>query len=157
MYTTTAFHVEEGQERFVIEFDTESESVRYLIEAISRPRHILARIGYPYLARDAASIRKRFTRTDETLCPRSLIRRAECQAHEMPYHDAGSGNSQDQRHTGFPDTTGILYRRDQVCSDDCDTAASTASMRASLKPQGRRNKKHVRAPAPTPGHWQRVR
>ena len=38
----------------------------------------------------------------------------------MPYHDAGSGNRQDQRHTGFPDTTGILYRRDQVCSDDCD-------------------------------------
>lgn len=48
MYTTTAFHVEEGQERFVIEFDTENESVLYLIEAISRPRHILARIGYPF-------------------------------------------------------------------------------------------------------------
>jgi uncharacterized protein (UPF0548 family) len=47
-YTTTAFHVEKGQERFVIEFDTESESVFYLIEAMSRPRHILARIGYPF-------------------------------------------------------------------------------------------------------------
>jgi uncharacterized protein (UPF0548 family) len=47
MYTTTAFHVEEGQERFVIDFDPESESVSYLLEAVSRPRHILARLGYP--------------------------------------------------------------------------------------------------------------
>jgi uncharacterized protein (UPF0548 family) len=47
MYTTTAFHVEEGQERFVLDFDLESESVTYLIEAVSRPRHLLARIGYP--------------------------------------------------------------------------------------------------------------
>jgi len=48
MYTTTALHVEEGQERFVVEFDPKNESVHYLIEAISRPRHILARIGYPF-------------------------------------------------------------------------------------------------------------
>jgi uncharacterized protein (UPF0548 family) len=48
MYTTTALHVEEGQERFVVDFDPESESVSYLIEAVSRPRHILARIGYPF-------------------------------------------------------------------------------------------------------------
>jgi uncharacterized protein (UPF0548 family) len=48
MYTTTAFHVEEGQERFVIDFDPESESVSYLLEAVSRPRHLLARIGYPF-------------------------------------------------------------------------------------------------------------
>jgi len=48
MYTTTALHVEEGQERFVVEFDLESGSVNYLIEAISRPRHILARVGYPF-------------------------------------------------------------------------------------------------------------
>ena len=48
MYTTTAFHVEEGQERFVVEFDMQSDSVHYLIEAVSRPRHILARIGYPF-------------------------------------------------------------------------------------------------------------
>jgi len=47
VYATTAFHVEEGQERFVIEVDPESESVSYLIEAVSRPRHFLARIGYP--------------------------------------------------------------------------------------------------------------
>jgi uncharacterized protein (UPF0548 family) len=48
MYATTALHVEEGQERFVIDFDPESGSVSYLIEAVSRPRHILARLGYPF-------------------------------------------------------------------------------------------------------------
>lgn len=48
MYTTTALHVEEGQERFVVEFELESGSVTYFIEAISRPRHILARAGYPF-------------------------------------------------------------------------------------------------------------
>ena len=47
MYTTTSCHVEEGQERFVVDFDAESESVSYLIEAVSRPRHPLARVGYP--------------------------------------------------------------------------------------------------------------
>ncbi len=58
MYTTTAFHVEEGQERFVIDFDPESESVSYLLEAVSRPRHILARIGYPF----SRSMQHRFAR-----------------------------------------------------------------------------------------------
>jgi uncharacterized protein (UPF0548 family) len=47
MYATTSLHVEEGQERFLLEFDSENGLVRYLIEAISRPRHLLARIGYP--------------------------------------------------------------------------------------------------------------
>jgi uncharacterized protein (UPF0548 family) len=48
MYTTTALHVEEGQERFVLEFDPETESVSYLLEAVSRPRHFLARMAYPF-------------------------------------------------------------------------------------------------------------
>jgi uncharacterized protein (UPF0548 family) len=66
LYSTTALHVEEGQERFVIEFDPASESVSYLIEAVSRPRHIFARIGHPFsramqhrFARDAQARLKR--------------------------------------------------------------------------------------------------
>lgn len=47
LYATTAMHVEEGQERFLIEFDDEHSSVSYLIEAVSRPRHPLARLAYP--------------------------------------------------------------------------------------------------------------
>lgn len=48
LYATTAAHVEEGQERFVVEFDEEHSSVTYLIEAVSRPRHPLARLAYPF-------------------------------------------------------------------------------------------------------------
>lgn len=58
LYATTALHVEEGQERFVIEFDSKSESVSYLIEAISRPRHVMARIGYPI----SRAMQRRFRR-----------------------------------------------------------------------------------------------
>lgn len=58
LYTTTAEHVEEGQERFVVELDPATNGVRFLIEAVSRPRHPLARIGYPY----ARAMQRRFAR-----------------------------------------------------------------------------------------------
>lgn len=58
LYATTALHVEEGRERFLIEFDPESERVLYLIEAISRPRHALALIGYPI----SRAMQRRFRR-----------------------------------------------------------------------------------------------
>jgi uncharacterized protein (UPF0548 family) len=68
MYTTTAFHLEEGQERFVIDFDPESESVSYLLEAVSRPRHILARIGYPF----SRAMQHRFARDSHSRIRRSV-------------------------------------------------------------------------------------
>jgi uncharacterized protein (UPF0548 family) len=68
LYATTAFHVEEGQERFVIEFDQENASVFYLIEAISRPRHILARIGYPF----SRAMQHRFARDSHAQMSRSI-------------------------------------------------------------------------------------
>jgi uncharacterized protein (UPF0548 family) len=70
LYTTTACHVEQGQERFVIELDAESESVFYLIEAISRPRHILARIGYPF----SRAMQHRFARDSHSRMSRSVKR-----------------------------------------------------------------------------------
>lgn len=48
LYTTTRTHVEEGQEQFVIEYDVSSGRVSYLIEAVSHPRHFLARVAYPF-------------------------------------------------------------------------------------------------------------
>jgi uncharacterized protein (UPF0548 family) len=69
MYTTTAAHVEEGQERFVIHFDPESESVSYLIEAVSRPRHFLARIGYPF----SRAMQHRFARDSHTRMGRCVL------------------------------------------------------------------------------------
>jgi uncharacterized protein (UPF0548 family) len=47
LYTTTEMHVEEGEERFLLEFDRETGEVRYKLEAVSRPRHALARLGFP--------------------------------------------------------------------------------------------------------------
>jgi len=58
MYTTTAFHIEEAQERFVLTLIPRANRCLILLEAVSRPRHILARIGYPFLTSDAASIRE---------------------------------------------------------------------------------------------------
>jgi uncharacterized protein (UPF0548 family) len=71
MYATTAWHVEEGQERFLIEFDTQSDSVHYLIEAVSRPRHILARIGLPF----SRAMQHRFTRDSQARMRRCVVLR----------------------------------------------------------------------------------
>jgi len=46
VYSTTRMHVEQGEERFLIEFDPATRDVWYDLEAVSRPRHPLARIGY---------------------------------------------------------------------------------------------------------------
>jgi uncharacterized protein (UPF0548 family) len=47
LYATTPMHVEQGAERFLLEFDATTGEVHYLLEAISRPRHLLARLGLP--------------------------------------------------------------------------------------------------------------
>ena len=46
LYKTTSDHVEEGEERFVLTLG-DDESVWYEIEAVSRPRHLLARMAFP--------------------------------------------------------------------------------------------------------------
>jgi len=46
-YGTLPGHVEQGEERFTVEYHPEDESVWYDLFAFSRPRHILARAGYP--------------------------------------------------------------------------------------------------------------
>ena len=67
MYATTALHIEQGQERFVIDFDPLTGAVSYLIEAVSRPKHPLARLAYPFsramqhrFARDSHSRLRRY-------------------------------------------------------------------------------------------------
>jgi uncharacterized protein (UPF0548 family) len=47
IYSTTPSHVELGEERFLIEMDTATEEVWYDLEAVSRPAHLLARLGLP--------------------------------------------------------------------------------------------------------------
>jgi uncharacterized protein (UPF0548 family) len=46
-YGTLPGHVEQGEERFTVEYHPEDESVWYDLFAFSRPRHILSRAGYP--------------------------------------------------------------------------------------------------------------
>ena len=70
LYTTTSIHVEEGQERFVLEYDEASGCVSYLIEAVSRPRHFLARIAYPF----SRAMQHRFARDSHSRMLRSVLR-----------------------------------------------------------------------------------
>jgi uncharacterized protein (UPF0548 family) len=46
-YGTLAEHAESGEERFTVEWNREDDSVWYDILAFSRPRQMLARLGYP--------------------------------------------------------------------------------------------------------------
>jgi uncharacterized protein (UPF0548 family) len=46
LYSTTARHVEEGEETFLLRFDPTSGEVYYELEAVSRPRQLFAKIGY---------------------------------------------------------------------------------------------------------------
>lgn len=57
-YGTLPGHVESGEERFLVEWDRESDLVSFDILAFSRPNHLLTRIGYPLVRRS----QKRFGR-----------------------------------------------------------------------------------------------
>jgi uncharacterized protein (UPF0548 family) len=46
-YGTLPYHAETGEELFIVERSGESAEVNYRILAFSKPRHVLARIGYP--------------------------------------------------------------------------------------------------------------
>ncbi len=47
IYKTTQAHVEDGEERFELIFDLDSFAVWYETEAVSRPRDLMALLGYP--------------------------------------------------------------------------------------------------------------
>ncbi len=50
-YGTLPDHAESGEERFQVEWHPQDDSVWYDILAFSRPNHIFARLGYPYVRR----------------------------------------------------------------------------------------------------------
>lgn len=65
-YGTLPDHAESGEERFLVEWDRATDAVWYDIVAFSRPRHPLARLGYPLtrraqrrFARDSAAAMRR--------------------------------------------------------------------------------------------------
>jgi uncharacterized protein (UPF0548 family) len=55
-YGTLAAHAESGEERFTVEWNRDDDSVRYDILAFSRPRQLLATLGYPL----SRSLQRRF-------------------------------------------------------------------------------------------------
>ena len=67
-YGTLPGHLESGEERFLLEWDQNEGDVSYDILAFSRPNHVLAKLGYPFVrrmqkrfARDSAASMKRAT------------------------------------------------------------------------------------------------
>jgi uncharacterized protein (UPF0548 family) len=46
-YGTLENHAERGEEIFEVSLDQAAQTVRYRIRAVSRPKSVLARIGYP--------------------------------------------------------------------------------------------------------------
>ena len=67
LYSTTRQHVEQGEERFLLEMDAEGE-VWYMIEAVSQPRHLLARLGFPI----TRFFQKRFARDSHARMLRAM-------------------------------------------------------------------------------------
>jgi uncharacterized protein (UPF0548 family) len=67
-YGTLPDHAESGEERFLVEWDRATDAVHYDILAFSRPRHPLARIGYPLTRRT----QKRFARDSAAAMRRAV-------------------------------------------------------------------------------------
>jgi uncharacterized protein (UPF0548 family) len=57
-YGTLPDHPERGEERFVVEWNENDDSVWYDLLAVSRPAHWLARVGYPYTRYEQARFRR---------------------------------------------------------------------------------------------------
>lgn len=67
-YGTLDDHAEAGEERFMVELDTLTGEVWYDLFAISRPRSLLAKIGYPM----SRSLQKAFARDSLTAMKNSV-------------------------------------------------------------------------------------
>jgi uncharacterized protein (UPF0548 family) len=67
-YGTLPGHAEGGEERFQVEYDPQEGGVFYDILAFSRPRHPLARLGYPLTRRT----QKRFARDSAAAMRRAV-------------------------------------------------------------------------------------
>jgi uncharacterized protein (UPF0548 family) len=69
-YGTLPEQAESGEERFLVEWDRATGSVWYDILAFSRPRHFLARLGYPWVRR----VQKRFAQDSATAMVRAVAK-----------------------------------------------------------------------------------
>ena len=69
-YGTLPCHSEEGEERFLVEHDRNTDEVWYDLYSFSRPKHPLARIGHPI----ARHLQKQFARESLAAMKRALTR-----------------------------------------------------------------------------------
>jgi uncharacterized protein (UPF0548 family) len=69
-FGTLPGHSEEGEERFLVEWNRADDSVWYELLAFARPHHILARIGFPFVP----LFQKKFAR-DSGRAMREAVRR----------------------------------------------------------------------------------
>ena len=67
-YGTLPGHLERGEERFTVQWQREDDSVWYELLAHSRPRHLLARLGYPWIRYQQARFRKLSGRAMQRAC-----------------------------------------------------------------------------------------
>jgi uncharacterized protein (UPF0548 family) len=67
-YGTLPEHGETGEERFSVEWDARDGSVWYDIYAFSRPRQLLARLGYPL----SRMLQRRFARDSKAAMVRAV-------------------------------------------------------------------------------------
>jgi len=68
-YGTLPGHAESGEERFLVEWDRATDAVWYDVLAFSRPRHPLARLGYPLTRR----AQRRFARDSAAAMRRAVL------------------------------------------------------------------------------------
>jgi len=57
-YGTLPGHLARGEERFMVEWNVETDEVTFSIAAVSRPHHLLSWIGYPMLRREQRRFRR---------------------------------------------------------------------------------------------------
>jgi len=69
-YGTLAEHAERGEERFTVEWNRDDDKVWYDILAFSRPRQMLARLGYPL----SRFLQKRFAEGSKAAMVKSVSR-----------------------------------------------------------------------------------
>jgi uncharacterized protein (UPF0548 family) len=67
-YGTLTDHVEQGEERFTVEWNQADNSVWYDLFAFSKPRHPLAKLGYPL----SRTLQKRFARHSKQAMVRAV-------------------------------------------------------------------------------------
>ena len=69
-YGTLTEHGERGEERFSVEFRKKDSSVWYDLYAFSQPKHLLAKIGYPF----SRMLQKQFAAESKQAMKRAVIR-----------------------------------------------------------------------------------